>query len=74
MAGMFIDVQVDDAIAKDREFAKKLVEVCAVDIFEQAADGTLQIVDDNLDECVLCDLCIQAAPEGKVKVLKLYES
>lgn len=74
MAGMFIDVQVDDAVAKDRDIAKKLVEVCAVDIFEQAEDGSLKIVDENLDECVLCDLCIQAAPEGKVRVLKLYES
>ncbi len=74
MAGMFIDVQVDDAVARDREIAKKLVEVCAVDIFAQADDGSLKIVDDNLDECVLCDLCIQAAPEGKVRVIKLYES
>ena len=73
MAGMFIDVQVDDAVAQDRELAKKLVDVCAVDIFAQKEDGTLTIVDDNLDECVLCDLCIQAAPEGKVRVLKLYE-
>lgn len=74
MAGMFIDVQVDDAVARDQEIAKKLVEVCAVDIFAQTDDGSLKIVDDNLDECVLCDLCIQAAPEGKVRVLKLYES
>lgn len=73
MAGMFIDVQVDDAVAQDRELAKKLVDVCAVDIFAQKEDGTLAVVDDNLDECVLCDLCIQAAPEGKVRVLKLYE-
>lgn len=73
MAGMFIDVQVDDAVAQDRELAKKLVDVCAVDIFAQKEDGTLAVVEDNLDECVLCDLCIQAAPEGKVRVLKLYE-
>ena len=74
MAGMFIDVKVDDTVAQDRDLAKKLVDVCAVDIFAQADDGTLEIVDDNLDECVLCDLCIQAAPTGKVQVLKLYES
>ena len=73
MAAMFIDVAVDDAVAQDRELVKKLVDVCAVDIFEQAADGTLKIVEDNLDECVLCDLCIQAAPEGKVRVIKLYD-
>ena len=73
MAGMFIDVQVDDAVASDRELSRKLVDVCAVDIFALKDDGTLAIVDDNLDECVLCDLCIQAAPEGRVRVLKLYE-
>ena len=73
MAGMFIDVQVDDAIARDREIAKKLVDVCAVDIFAQTEAGDLTIVEENLDECVLCDLCIQAAPEGSVRVIKLYE-
>ena len=73
MAGMLIDVQVDDAVASDRELSRKLVEVCAVDIFALKDDGTLAIVDDNLDECVLCDLCIQAAPEGQVRVVKLYE-
>jgi NAD-dependent dihydropyrimidine dehydrogenase PreA subunit len=70
--GRFIDVQVDAAVARDPALAKKLTEVCAVDIFAQNADGTLRIVDANLDECVLCDLCIQAAP-GKVRVVKLYE-
>ena len=72
MPGRFIDVQVDAAVARDPALAKKLTEVCAVDIFAQNADGTLRIVDANLDECVLCDLCIQAAP-GKVRVVKLYE-
>ena len=33
----------------------------------------MQIVDGNLDECVLCELCIDAAPPGAVRVLKLYE-
>jgi NAD-dependent dihydropyrimidine dehydrogenase PreA subunit len=73
MAGMFIDVEVDEAVARDRELAAKLVEVCAVDIFAQDPDGTLRIVDENLDECVLCELCIQAAPPGQVRVIKLYD-
>lgn len=72
MAAMFIDVKVDDAVAKDAAIAKKLVDVCAVDIFAQADDGSVKIVEDNLDECVLCDLCVEAAPEGKVQVIKLY--
>jgi NAD-dependent dihydropyrimidine dehydrogenase PreA subunit len=72
MPGLFIDVQVDPSAAKDSALAKKLTEVCAVDIFAQNPDGTLRLVEANLDECVLCDLCVQAAP-GKVRIVKLYE-
>ncbi len=72
MAGMFIDVQVSGKAATDPALAKKLAEVCPVNIF--AADGgPVRIVEKNLDECTLCDLCIQAAP-GEVRVVKLYES
>src|SRR5437016_4265447 len=60
-------------VAADAALAKKLVEVCPVNIFAQETDGRLRIVEENLDECVLCELCIQAAPAGKVQVLKLYE-
>jgi NAD-dependent dihydropyrimidine dehydrogenase PreA subunit len=70
---MFIDVKVDAAAARHPELVKKLVEVCPVAIFAQEADGALRIVEENLDECVLCDLCIEAAPKGAVKVVKLYE-
>jgi len=69
--GMFIKVEVDPAAAKDAATAKKLTEVCPVNIFAQQKDGALRIVDENLDECTLCDLCVQAFP-GKVKVVKLY--
>ena len=72
MPGTFIDVQVDAAVAKDAELAQKLVEVCPVDIFA-LADNTLEIIEANLDECVLCDLCLEIGPKGAVRVLKLYE-
>ena len=73
MPGMFIDVQVERSVAADTALAKKLVDVCPVNIFAQDGDGRLRIVEDNLDECVLCDLCVQAAPPGTVRVIKLYE-
>jgi len=73
VAGMFIDVQVDPKAARETELVKKLVEVCPVGIFAQAKDGALRIVEENLDECVLCDLCIEAAPKGAVQIVKLYE-
>ena len=70
---IFIDVEVDEAVARDADLARKLTEVCPVDIFAQQSDGTLEIVVENLDECVLCYLCVEAAPEDTVRVVKLYE-
>jgi NAD-dependent dihydropyrimidine dehydrogenase PreA subunit len=70
--GVFIDVEVDEAVASDPELAKKLEEVCPVDIFKDAS-GSVETVEENLDECVLCELCIQAAPPGTVRVKKLYD-
>jgi NAD-dependent dihydropyrimidine dehydrogenase PreA subunit len=73
MAGMFIDVQVEAKVAADPALAKKLVDVCPVNIFAQDERGALRIVGENLDECVLCELCIQAVPKGGVRVIKLYD-
>jgi NAD-dependent dihydropyrimidine dehydrogenase PreA subunit len=72
MPGVFIDIKVAADAAKDAGLAKKLEEVCPVSIFE-ADDTGVAIVEENLDECTLCDLCLEAAP-GKVEIIKLYES
>ena len=72
MPGMFIDVEVDESVRGDRELARKLEQACPVDIFAER-DGRVETVDENLDECVLCRLCIDAAPEGTVRVVKLYD-
>lgn len=86
---IFIAVEVDDAAASDAEVATRLTDACPVDIFAQADDGSLVIVEDNLDECVLCRLCIDAvagwqgvrdsgmrAPgvRAPVRVVKLYDA
>jgi NAD-dependent dihydropyrimidine dehydrogenase PreA subunit len=71
--GMFIAVEVDDQAAADTALARKLTEACPVDIYAQREDGALQIVEQNLDECVLCRLCLDASPDGAVKVIKLYD-
>ena len=72
--GMFIAVDVDDAAAADTDLARRLTEACPVDIYAQADDGTLELVERNLDECVLCRLCLDASPDGAVKVIKLYDN
>jgi NAD-dependent dihydropyrimidine dehydrogenase PreA subunit len=68
---MFIEVDVDDSIAGNAALARKLEEVCPVDIFADDG-GRVAIVRSNLDECVLCELCLDAAPDGTVRVKKLY--
>ena len=70
---LFIDVEVSPEAAADAKVAAKLAEVCPVDIFAVDAGGALEIVEANLDECVLCRLCIDAAPAGTVTVRKLYD-
>ena len=70
-AGIFIEVEVDDGAANDPAIASKLEEVCPVDIYRDA-DGRAEVVRENVDECVLCRLCIEAGPPGAVHVRKLY--
>ena len=73
--GIFIAVEVDDNVTSDAALAAKLSEVCPVDIFA-AVDGKVEIVEKNLDECVLCRLCLNAVasdPTHPVRVLKLYD-
>ena len=72
--GIFIDVVLDPSVAGDVELAKQLEEVCPVDIFSSSGEGGgVRVVREHLDECVLCELCIQAAPPGTVRVKKLYD-
>jgi NAD-dependent dihydropyrimidine dehydrogenase PreA subunit len=69
---IFIEVEVDASVAGDAAVAAKLEEVCPVDIFKNA-DGQVEVVDENVDECVLCKLCLEAAPADTVHVRKLYD-
>jgi NAD-dependent dihydropyrimidine dehydrogenase PreA subunit len=72
MAGLFIDVEVSEEVRGDAELAKKLEDACPVDIYAAGARG-VEVVDGNLDECILCELCVQAAPSGTLRVKKLYD-
>ena len=72
LSGVYIEVGVDEPAAADAELARKLEEVCPVDIFK-ATDSGVEVVAENQDECVLCRLCIEAAPAGTVHVKKLYD-
>ncbi|MDP9238325.1 MAG: hypothetical protein M3P30_13200 [Chloroflexota bacterium] len=72
-SAMFIRVEVDEPTALDPESAKQLASVCPVDIFA-ADDGRVAIVQQNLDECILCGLCLAVGRPGTVRVIKLYDN
>ena len=71
---MFIRVDLKpDVVKKTPGLTKKLVDVCPVNIFAVGGDeNTAVVIEDNVDECTLCDRCMQASPDG-VQVVKLYE-
>jgi len=71
--GIFIAVDVAEQAAADPDLAAKLTEACPVDIYAQRDGDGLAIVGENLDECVLCRLCLDASPPGAVKVVELYD-
>jgi NAD-dependent dihydropyrimidine dehydrogenase PreA subunit len=70
--GTFIEVEVAAEHSGDPELAKKLEEACPVDIFSATESG-VSVVPENQDECVLCGLCLDAAPDGAVTIKKLYD-
>jgi NAD-dependent dihydropyrimidine dehydrogenase PreA subunit len=72
--GTFIALEVDDDVAADAALAAKLTEACPVDIFAVGSGERLELVADNLDECVLCRLCLHAVDGDRVKVIKLYDN
>jgi NAD-dependent dihydropyrimidine dehydrogenase PreA subunit len=67
----FIGIEVSDEVVGDADLAQMLQDACPVDIYANAG-GKVEIVESNIDECILCELCIHAAPDGTVQVHKLY--
>jgi NAD-dependent dihydropyrimidine dehydrogenase PreA subunit len=69
---IFIGIEVDDGAAGDAAIAAKLAETCPVDIYADAG-GRVEIVGRNVDECILCDMCVAVTPPGAVAVHRLYD-
>ncbi len=66
----FIGIEVDDDATGDDALAARLAEVCPVDIYANAG-GRVAVVEENIDECILCEMCVRTGP-GRVRVHKLY--
>ena len=68
----FIGISVRDDAVADSAIAARLAEICPVDIYADAG-GRVALVEPNIDECILCDMCVEATPPGAVAVHRLYD-
>ncbi|HZP56808.1 MAG TPA: ferredoxin family protein [Dehalococcoidia bacterium] len=73
-SGMFIRIEVDEPVTSDNAAAKQLAGICPVDIYAVAPDGGVDVVEANVDECILCGLCLEVGPAGAVRVIKRYDN
>jgi len=68
--GIFIEINLEN----DRlslELRQRLVSVCPVDIFK-TEDQLVAACPEQVDECTLCELCLDIAPAGALTIRKLY--
>ena len=73
LTGVFIDVEVDDAVAGDAELAAKLEEVCPVDIFKaERRRGRGRRARTSTSACSASSASMPRPP-GTVAVKKLYD-
>ena len=69
----FIRVEIDMDKCEGVKACGQCVTVCPVNIFK-AQEGRPVIVNENVDECTLCELCLKACQPKAIVVRKLYES
>jgi ferredoxin len=69
----FIAVDVDMATCVGIARCGGCVRVCPVSIFQKSGDWPA-VVEKNLDECILCELCLQSCDPGAITIRKLYDT
>ena len=70
--GVFIKVSIDDKRCLGPEKSGECVGVCPVNIFE-AREEKVMVLEENEDECILCNLCLDKCPVSAISIKKLYE-
>jgi len=70
--GEFIRVLIDREKCNDQNEVKAWVGVCPVEIFELKNKQPF-VIEENEDECTLCELCLKACSTGAITIQKLYE-
>ncbi len=68
----FIRVEIDFPNCSGIKTCGGCIRVCPVSIFGDG-DGKPSIINENQDECTLCDLCLEACTPCAITITKLYE-
>jgi NAD-dependent dihydropyrimidine dehydrogenase PreA subunit len=68
--GMFIQIEVNDR-AMSAPLCALVGTVCPVEIFA-VEGGRLLVRPEQVDECTLCELCLDAAPTGAITISRTY--
>lgn len=70
--GEFIKVEIDFDKCVGIDECGQCIRVCPVNILMKKGDMPVA-VEENEDECTLCELCIQACRPAAIIIHKLYE-
>lgn len=70
--GIFIKVKIDRKKCLGPEKSGECFRICPVNIFE-VKEGQVTINEENEDECILCDLCLEKCQPKAISIKKLYE-
>ncbi len=70
--GLFVSLLVEADLCATRPECRECVLVCPVDIFGRDQGRTAHVIEDNEDECILCDLCVVKCPVEAVSLVKHY--
>jgi ferredoxin len=71
--GVFIKVEINSGECVGIDDCGQCIRVCPVNIFIKNDDMPVA-VEENEDECTLCELCIEACRPRAVIIHRLYES
>ena len=70
--GEFIKIEVDFSKCTGIDACGGCVRVCPVNIFDREGDRP-SIIEENEDECTLCDLCRRVCSPSAITIHKRYE-
>lgn len=70
--GEFIEIVVNQDKCQLEECGS-CISVCPVNVFAKD-DTKIVIIEENEDECTLCELCLQECKANAIFIKKLYET